>query len=175
MVDWTLRRADHSALSTVAGASRLQAPPCGASALRVHPTTRRLQTSKDAPRGRHASRRTHLCPSCVVTEVCPRCVVPEVSPRCARGVLCPRCPRGVPEVCCARGVSWPRCAVIPRAHLGHISATTQFGHRSPRTWETSAKTHRPSVTTLTGNFGQDFGHDTHRPHLSGTPRPRDSS
>ena len=40
-----------------------------------------------------------------------------------------------------------------------------IGHRPPSTWETSAKTHRPSATKHTGNFGQDtsaIGHQAHR-------------
>jgi len=61
-------------------------------------------------------------------------------------------------------------------HIGHLHQAhgklrpRHIGHRSPHTWETLAKPHRPVVTKHTGNFGQGtlaIGHHTH-----GKLRPR---
>ena len=45
-----------------------------------------------------------------------------------------------------------------------------FGHRPPSTRETSAKTHRPSATKCTGNFGQDTSAIGHQAHEKLRPR-----
>jgi len=78
---------------------------------------------------------------------------------------------------CVETDVWPVCVVTAESVRGvrglssaHLGRTPRSRHRSPSTWETSAKTHRPSVTKHTGNFGQDTSAIGHQAHKKLRPR-----